>query len=100
MGIRNRKHTLIALLKAQAEAVHFPPEMTLPFEQMIRQARTEADQDEVMTAFKKRLFGWHENKDAFAIVRRGFLDDVDDEDEDPPALKAALERSQVSFRKP
>lgn len=75
------------------------PKLITNFELLLSRARSAEEQDQVMTVFKDRLYGWQTNKDALAVVKRGFLEDEDEEEEDPPALKAALARSQVFLRK-
>lgn len=84
-------------MKARAEAAKLSAEQVGTIELMYRRARTVEEQDQVSQAFNDVLDGWKRNKDAMAVVRRGFLDDEADDDEDPPALTAALERSGVTF---
>ena len=93
MGIRDRKQLLINLMKVRAKAAKLSPEHMGGFEMMYRRARSAEEQDQVTRAFEARIDGWQTNTDALAVVRRGFLED--DEDEDPPSLVAALERSRV-----
>lgn len=83
MGIRDRKNQLIGLMKARAVSAGLTPEQTAQFELLYRRARTPAEQDQVTQAFYEMIEGWQKNTDAFALVRRDFLDD---DDEDPPAV--------------
>ena len=80
-------------MKIRAKAAKLTDEQTAAFELMYRRARSAEEQDQVTRAFDIRIDGWQTGKDAMAIVRRGFLED--DEDEDPPALTAALARCRV-----
>lgn len=101
MGLRTRKNTLLCALKARALAVQMPKEQVETFERMYRACRTEAEQEQVSKALDTHMNGWKTGTDAWSrILQDDFLSD-DDEDEDPPALKAALARSQVFLgRKP
>lgn len=96
MGIRDRKQTLIGALRLKARVAGLTEEQTSGFELMYRRSVTQGEQDQVTQAFDTFVNGWKTSSNAMAKVRRGFLDD-DDEDEDPPSLRAALARSGVSF---
>ena len=99
MGLRTRKNTLLLALKARALAVQMPKEQVETFERMYRACRTTAEQDEVSKALDTHMNGWKTGTDAWSrILQDDFLSDEDD-DEDPPALKAALARSQVFLGK-
>jgi hypothetical protein len=104
MGIRTRKNTLISALKMRALASKMTPEQVATFEQMYRRARSPEEQDEVTKVIDVHLNGWKTGTDAWSRILqaedgRDFLSD--DDDEDSPALKAALARSQVFLgRKP
>ena len=98
MGIRTRKNTLIAALKVRALAAKMTPEQVTTFEQMYRRARSPEEQDQVLKALDVHLNGWKDGTDAWSRILQAENDQdflSDDEDEDPPALKAALARSQV-----
>jgi hypothetical protein len=102
MGIRDRKNHLILVLKARALGGKLTTEHVATFERMYRGARSEAEQDEVTKALDTHMNGWKTDTSAWSVLLRsgedgGFLSD--DEDEDPPALKAALARSQVFLGK-
>jgi hypothetical protein len=104
VGIRTRKNTLIAALKARALAAKMTPEQVATFERMYRAARTPEEQDQVSKALDVHLNGWKEGTDAWSRILQAQNDSdflADEVDEDPPALKAALARSQVFLgRKP
>lgn len=100
MGIQQRKNKLILALKGHALGGKLSKEQIDKFELRYRQARTEQDQDAVTADLKKALFGWHTAGDAFSRILRnasGIGDFDEDEDEDPPSLKEALARSQITF---
>lgn len=102
MGIRDRKNLLIMGLKARALGGKLTPEHVATFEGMYRRARSNAEQDEVSKALDAHLNGWKTGTDAWSVLLQSGEDDsflADDEDEDPPALKAALARSQVFLGK-
>ncbi len=102
MGIRQRKNALILALQTKKIAHKLTDEQVARFEVMYRRAKTEAEQDQVTAAIESFTSGWKENSDAYSRLLRDVNDFGDDpvlgeEDEDPPALKAALERSRVTF---
>lgn len=97
MGIRDRKQTLIGTLRLKARVAGLTEEQTSGFELMYRRAVTQGEQDQVTAAFDSFVNGWKTSSNALAKVRRGFLDDEDETDEDPPSLRAALAHSQVTF---
>jgi hypothetical protein len=86
-------------MKARAKAYGLTQFATDAFEVMYRRCKTTEEQDQVTKAFGDVVDGWKKNKDAFAKVRQGFLDDEPGE-EDPPSLQAALARSGLTFLKP
>ncbi len=101
MGIRKRKQTLILALKGKALGGSLDEQQVEAFSLMYGRAKTEAEQDQVTKALEDVLHGWKTGSDAYSRLRQAEngsdpLGD-DDEDEDPPALKAALARAQVTF---
>lgn len=70
-------------MKIRAKAAGFTTEQIEAFELLYRRARNDAEQDLVTKAFDEALDGWKRNRDGLALVRRGFLDDMDDEDDEP-----------------
>ncbi len=101
-GKRARKNSLIAALKAKALAYNLPADQVEMFERLYRGARTQTDQDQVTRVLDEHLNGWRTRSDAFSRVLQaasniGEL--ADDDDEDPPELKAHLERARVSLRR-
>lgn len=102
MKSRDRKNLLITVLKAKGKASGLTQEQSDRFELMYRQARTPEEQDQVTKALDAFLEGWKHEPDVFSRLLRDvhdFGDDVigQEDDEDPPALKEALARSQVTF---
>lgn len=103
MGIRQRKQHLIVALRAKKIAHRLTDEQFKRFELMYRQARTEAEQDQVTVVIDSFVNGWKDDTDAFSRLLRDVNDfgdapiGAEDEDEDPPSLKAALARSRVTF---
>lgn len=102
MGLRQRKNHLITVLSAHVRGGSLSLEQASVFEGMYRAARTEDEQDQVTAAVKVQMDGWKTEPDRHSRVLRDvfemeprFADE--DLDDDPPALKAALARSQVSF---
>lgn len=102
MGIRQRKNNLILALKGYAYGGKLSKEKVAEFELRYRQAKTEQEQNAVTADLHKALTGWMTGGDAYSRVLRNASDigdDFGDEDDDPPALKEALARSQISFLK-
>ena len=104
MALRARKRDLITSLHAKAIAYGFGPDQVDTFERLYRGARTEEEQNEITRALDFQTNGWKTGSDAFSRVLQaasdiGELGDEPDDDEDSPAMKAALERSQVTFRR-
>lgn len=102
MGIRQRKNHLILVLAAHVKGGALTAEQAQTFEGMYRAAKTQDEQDQVTAAVKVQMDGWKTEPDRHSRVLRDvfemesrFADE--DLDDDPPALKAALARSQVSF---
>lgn len=86
-------------MRVQAEAYGLTSMVIETFEVLYRRAQTAAEQDQVTKAFQDMITGWQTNQDSFALIRRGFLDDLD-EPEDPASFAENLRRSQVTFLKP
>lgn len=102
MGVQHRKNTLILALRGYGMAGKLTAGQLAGFELRYRQAVTEADQDVVTADLKKLMDGWREGRDAFSKVLRNASDlddDFSEEDDDPPALKEALAKSQIIFRR-
>jgi hypothetical protein len=101
MGIRQRKNNLILALKGYAFGGKLSKEQVEKFELRYRQARTEQDQNAVTADLHKTLTGWMTGGDAYSRLLRNASDLGDDfeEDDDPPALKEALARSQITFQR-
>ncbi len=105
MGIRQRKNQLIMALKGKALGGALDEQQVAAFELLYRRAKTEADQDQVTATLTAVMHGWKSSSDAYSTLRQvsagiGFLsDEDDDEEEDSPAMKAALARSQITFLK-
>lgn len=108
-GIRARKNALITTLKTHLLMRKLTKEEAAGFEMMYRRARTEQEQDEVTKALHHHLDGWKDAGTGGAAggayahlqrLRAGIdLYSEDEEDEDPPALKAALARARVDVRR-
>jgi hypothetical protein len=68
---------------------------------MYRQARTEAEQNQVTAALMTQIDGWKTGDDAFSRLLRSSLDFDDNEpfaendDPLPPSLEAAIARAKV-----
>jgi len=102
MGVQHRKNTLILALRGYALGGKLSPGQIAGFELRYRQAVTEADQDNVTADLHKLMDGWKTGTDAYSRLLRNASDLDDDfaeEDDDPPELKAALAKSQITFRK-
>lgn len=102
MGLRARKSQLILALRGQVVAKKLTQEQAATFEAMYRRCRDEREQDEVTKALHEILDGWKTGTDAHSRLLRNaddFGDTTLDEDDDPPSLKAALARSQITFLK-
>lgn len=103
MGIRQRKNHLINVLSVHVKGGSLSQDAATAFEGMYRRARTPEEQDQVTAAVHAEMDGWKADTDRHSRVlqdvfeTRGRFEDDGDDDEDPPALKAALARSQVSF---
>jgi hypothetical protein len=101
---RVRKNGLVMSLKAKALAYGLTSEQVDTFERLYRGARTPEAQDEITRALDLQSNGWRSANDSFSRVLQaasgiGVFGDDDDEDSDPPALTAALERSRVVARR-
>ena len=102
MGVQHRKNTLILALRGHALGGKLSPGQVAGFELRYRQAVNETDQDAVTADLKKLLDGWKTGTDAYSWLLRNASDLEDtfnDDNDDPPALKAALAESQISFLK-
>lgn len=101
MGVRQRKQHLIATLLAHKAGGRLTEEQRAAFEMMYRRCRTPEEQDQVTKAVHDAMEGWKTGTDRWSRLRQAAegLDLEEDEDEDPPALKAALARSQITFLK-
>jgi hypothetical protein len=98
-GKRERKNILIVSLKAKALAHRLSPEQVATFEQMYRSAKSQVEQDEVTRALDFQMNGWKTGTDAYSRILQAESDlDQLGDDDDSPSMKAALARSQVSFR--
>ena len=73
-------------MKIRARAAKFSSERVSAFELLYRRARNDTEQDQVTKAFDDAIDGWKRSTDGLALVRRGFLDDMDDDDEELPIL--------------
>jgi hypothetical protein len=96
---RVRKRDLVAALKAKAIAHGLTAEQVDTFERLYRGARTPEAQNEITRALELQFDGWRTANDSFSRVLQaasGIGELGDDDDEDPPKLKAALARSKVS----
>ena len=98
MGLRQRKNQLILVLKGYAFGGKLTDEDVAKFESMYRQARSLLEQDRVTEALHKHLTGWMTGTDAYSRIRQAAADLDDFEDDDPPALKEALAKSQITFK--
>jgi len=96
MGLRKHKQVLTLSLQLYQRVGLLTAEEAEGFRLMYARARTPAEQEQVRAALDHRFHGWKTEQDRFSKVLR---DDVlgDDEDEDPPELREALERSRVRF---
>jgi hypothetical protein len=110
VAIRARKNALVVLVKTHLLARRLTAEEASGFELMYRRARSEREQDEVTKALHFVLEGWKDAGaggaagGAFAHLQRlragiDLYSAKDDEDDDPPGLKAALARSRVDLRR-
>lgn len=96
--MRGRKNSLIGALKARAQGDKLTPEQVDTFERLYRGAKSEAEQDEVTRALVLQIEGWKTGTDAYSRILQAEADlDGLGDDDDSPAMKAALARSQVSF---
>jgi len=103
MALRVRKNALVTSLKAKALVYGLTPEQVDTFSRLYQGARTEEAQNEITRALDFQLNGWETAHDSFSRVLQtasgiGVLGE-DEEDEDPPKLREALERSRVLPRK-
>jgi hypothetical protein len=105
-GIRVRKRTLILAVKAHVLCGELKQEEADTFEVMYRRCRTQEEQDQVTRAVHTVIDGWKDKGAGgmaggayahLARIRAGV--DIYAEDDDPPALKAALERARVDVRR-
>lgn len=96
MGIRDRKNHLLTVLKAHLRFGEISKDQADAFERMYRQARTAEEQDQVTAALKHQIDGWKTDSDRYSKVLRDVFEEPE-EDDDPPSLKAALARSQITF---
>lgn len=100
MGIRERKNTLIRLMQARARIAGLTAEQTDAFEMMYRRARDQVEQDQVTKVFDDMLHGWKTGKDVYSRILQAGADIGDfDDDDDPPELRAAIERARVIVSK-
>lgn len=91
MGLRQRKQTLLASLAFHLRAKLISQEQHDAFEVMFRRCRSEIEQDQVRKVIEEQLIGWKTDTDRFARILR----DDDEDEEDSPALKAAIEKARV-----
>lgn len=96
MGLRLRKEQLTVLLSGYVRAGYLTEEQEETYRLMYARSRTTEEQDQVTSAIKFAMDSWKTENDRFSRVVRTTLD-LGDDDEDPPALKAALERARVRF---
>ncbi len=105
-GIRARKNHLISALKAYRLGRKISAEEAAGFELMYRRCRTEEEQDQVTKAVHHAMDGW---KDPGSGAAGGVFDHLrrlragidlysedEEEEEDSPALKAAIARARQS----
>jgi len=106
-GIRIRKQALILAMRVHHRTGGLKPEEANTFEVMYRRCRTQEEQDQVTRALHAVIDGWKDKGKGgmaggayahLARVRAGLDVYAPEDDEDPPALKAALERSRVDVR--
>jgi hypothetical protein len=108
-GIRARKRSLVASVGAYRLGGQLTTEQAEGFELMYRRSRTQEEQDQVTRALHLFMDGWKDPGKKglaggvyahLARVRAG-TDPLapPPEDEDPPALRAALERARVDVRR-
>lgn len=102
MGVRQRKNHLLNVLLAHVKGGQLAEDQALVFESMYRRCRTTEEQDAVTAAVHVQIDGWKSETDRHSRVLRDVFDvtprfEEEQDEEDPPALKAALARSQVSF---
>jgi hypothetical protein len=106
-GIRARKNGLISALKAFLLLRKISVEEASTFELMYRRCRTEEEQDEVTKALHHVMDGWKDPGKgaaggAFSHLRRlragiDLYSEGEPEEEDSPALKAAIALARQPF---
>ena len=104
MGIRARKQHLITVLRFKKLAYKMTEEQFSGFELMYRRAKTEPEQDQVTAVIEGFLNGWKTEHDTYSRLLRDVNDFGDnlpfgEDEEDSPAMKAALAQSRVTFRR-
>jgi hypothetical protein len=101
MALRRRKNALVTSLRAKALVYALTPEQVDTFERLYQGARTPEAQDEITRALDFQSNGGETANDSFARVLQnasGF-GPLGDEEEDPPELRAALDRAGMTFRR-
>jgi hypothetical protein len=93
MGLRQRKNTLILALKARHIGKELDVEQVETFRLMYARARTPEEQDQVTKVVHEAIDGWKTGTDRFSRVLQ--MTHEDEEDDDPPSLKAMLAKHGV-----
>ena len=92
MGLRQRKNTLIVSLKAKLLAKELDDEQFETFRLMYARARSEAEQDQVTAVVHNAIDGWKTGTDRFSKILQTANEE---EDDDPPSLKAVIAKYGV-----
>lgn len=99
MGLRQRKQALITSLNGHVLAGLITKTLADEFEARYRRCRSESEQEIVRQDIIHVVSGYAHNPQTVYDKLRSAKPDIEDEDdEDPPALKAALERARVRLR--
>jgi hypothetical protein len=93
MGLRQRKNTLLTVLKAHEVGKELTSEQVETFRLMYARARTEEEQDQVTAVVHQAIDGWKTGTDRMSKILQNIEDDP--EDEDPPSLKAVIAKFGV-----
>jgi hypothetical protein len=103
VGVRARKQSLVLVVRAHCLAGKLTQIEADTFELMYRRCRTELEQDQVSKALHDVMDGWKTDRGSRLAHLRRIKERVllpeEEEDEDPPALQAALARARVDVRR-
>jgi len=82
VGVRQRKQTLLVVLKAHTLSGRLSAEQAVTFEAMYRRARTPEEQDQVTKVVHDMMEGWRTGTDRFSRLRQAMndLDELADDD--------------------